>query len=338
MSDIDDLRKAEESADNLTRSMNAISSRKVSMQDRLREQRNAGSSSHPDKLSQGETYSPSDTTTARAALRDTMGVPKEDDKPKSEESKIQPQANQTIINTTRTDDTETKSILSNKFVLIGIALVAIFVLLLLFKDKIIPDKNKEPTPTPTPELEWIEPEPVVFQYTWDEVARLRQVGYTGDEIEEHEILMTSVDELVRLAEEERQAWMEAEIAPMFDTASDEFKQYVSETWLSLPERTDASEWTNVASYYQERKNLDYEKISVHGNQLFIKIYLDDNNHNNWFYLNVTPEEWNKLNDSGNVIVTYTYCTKMVTDTNDAWGYYEDTSSIFITDAILEIIE
>ncbi len=197
------------------------------------------------------------------------------------------------------------------------------------------DPNGFVDPFADPNTEWIVPDQQ-WAYTDEQVAQLRAAGYTGDEIEKYATQMTPYDDLIRQANAARDAYIQEAIAPLLDTASDEYKALISQTWLPLKERPDVEEWYMTSMQYQERKNLDYEKIDVYGNQLFIKVYLSDSNHDDWFYVCVTPEEYMRLGESGNIIVNYTYSTRQVGD--DPMTSYEDTENICITNASIEFVE
>ena len=251
----------------------------------------------------------------------------------------------TIINTTASSNSGggLSGIFSNKPVMIiGVALLGLLAVLGmwslgLFGEQTPPEDEQDPNQLDT-ELEWIDPSIPQFQYTFDEIEELRAAGYTGTEIEDAQLNQVPSADLIAQAKEQQQKWYEENILPMYDTTSEQFDEYVSDTWLSLEERTDADSWTQIAGYYVERKNLDYETIPVHGNQLFIKIFLDDSAHEDYFFLNVTPEEWVKLNEDGNVIVEYTYVTKLIPDPAFPDSFIEDTESTFIVSATLDIIE
>ena len=127
--------------------------------------------------------------------------------------------------------------------------------------------------------------------------------------------------------------------PLYDNSSDEYKDMIGDTWLSLNKRTDLVEWTDDYMAYsrEEKQNLDYEKIEPYGNQLFLKIYLDADTHDSFFLLNISPQEWNQLDDAGNVVVNYTYSTHYKPYEN-VLEAVEDEQNIFITQASLDIIE
>lgn len=285
----------------------------------------------PTVVTQGDTYNPQPTTQPVQPTQPQNG------------------ATSTIINTTNTggsgddggQDKEKKKF--NPVIAVGIFIgfAVLLVILMVFSKKPEDAGNAGDNPvTDNPiedDLVWIDPitDANTF-YTPEQIAKLREVGYTGDEIEQFATFGEDVNAKIREAEAARDAWLQEAVAPLFDATSQEYKDFISQTWLTLPERKDLDEWTQVAGYYEERKNLDYEKVTTYGNQLFIKIYLDDDNHTDWFFLNVTPEEWIKLKEKGNVIVTYTYCTRYITSAD---GFnVEDFDNTFITGAALEIIE
>lgn len=223
-------------------------------------------------------------------------------------------------------------------IVIAVLLVGFFIVSYLSKsdgNAENPSESEVVDPFNDTNLEWIIPENQ-YEYTSDQIAQLRAAGYTGDEIEQHASTMTPFEDLIRQAEAARDAYIQDAIAPLYDTASDEYKHFISQTWLALEKRTDIYDWKITAMNYAKRENLDYEKVGVYGNQLYIKVYLDDFNHDDWFYCLVTPEEWNKLNDAGNVIVNYTYATRVVGD--DPMTYYEDTENFYIISASIEFIE
>lgn len=291
-----------------------------------------GAPTQPTRLSQGASYDPNGQIHQQ---------------PQPQPQAPMPGATSTIINTTQvpTNDTgngsgdKPKIPMSPKIALIIVGVVIVLgVLLLIFSRKPAGEEpvQDEPQATEGDDLVWIEPEVNAGTfYTQEQINRLREVGYTGTEIEEFALNGEDVDTKVKEAEAIRDAWIQEAVAPLYDATSQEYKDMINQTWLALPKRTDIDTWETSASYYTERKNLDYEKIEVHGNQLFIKIYLDDDKHEDWFFLNVQPDEWAKLKDKGNVVVNYTYCTRYITSTD---GFLvEDFNNTFIISATLEII-
>lgn len=264
-------------------------------------------------------------------------------------------ANQTIINTTQKDGVPqddlsgdnggSKGFKMNPKMAIALVVIGVVVIFFVFsflgKKPVTEDDNQGQDssevydPFNDPNIEWEIPSTSDF-YTLEEKQQLRAAGYTGDEIESYAAAQTPSKDLLRQAEAERDAYIQSAIAPLYDTASDEYKHFISQTWLTLPKREDFPDWKNICMNYSKRENLDYEKIDVYGNQLFIKIYLDDNKHENWFFCSVTPEQWNRLNDSGNIIVNYVYTTRYVGD--DILTAVEDTENICIISSSIEFIE
>ncbi len=172
-----------------------------------------------------------------------------------------------------------------------------------------------------------------FAYTSDELNQLRAMGYTGTEIEEFQSYGYDFEYLAELAEDAREAYIEEKVKPLFDTASEEYKQNYYNTWLGMPLREDMDLFRDDVGNMQETRNLDYEKVPVHGYQVFLKVYLDDREHAEYFFMQVSPERYVQLNDSGNIVVTYTY---MYGVTEDADGnIFTDESRMFIIDAYEE---
>lgn len=313
-----------------TQQQASTASRQSSLRDQMRNARGAASGNGQQVvLQQTENYQPQGTTQTTQSVQSTQQA--------QPTQPTQASGTGTIINTTQSGNSGGGFKLSKPLVFGIIAIVIVVGIIGVIMLKSSGSGDDTSAEVNEDDLEWLDPVNVqTFLYTPDEITSLRAAGYTGDEIESYQTQQTPASDLIQQAEAERDAWIQEAIAPLYDTASDEYKHYVSQTWLTLPQRTDMEEWTMTAAMYNERKNLDYEKIDVYGNQLFIKVYLDDSAHEDWFFLCVTPDEWNKLKDSGNVIVNYTYCTHLVGD--DYMTAVEDESSIYITAASLEIIE
>ena len=203
-----------------------------------------------------------------------------------------------------------------------------------------PAPVEEQVALPEEELVFLEPvtQDVMSGYTAEEVNTLRGAGLTGTEIESYQNQGIPYITAYNITKEQFWAWQLENQLPITDMTSEAYKTEVSKTWLTLPERKDLEEWheDGIAYNYNIKKNLDYEKVDVHGNQLFLKVYLDDNKHEKWFFLNVTPQEWNLLEEAGNVVVDYAYTTHFEPYTN-LFDAVENTEDIFITSARLSII-
>ena len=258
------------------------------------------------KMTQGDAYSPTDTSTIGSGQKTEVI---EDPEKSGKKNKI--------------------------LIFAAIGLVVIILSVLLLKVKMgSGEKIGEPTatPTPTPEPDYIVEE--VNKYNSSEIQALRAAGYTGDEIESAAAMYIPASDLIAQAEIDRQAWLEEAIKPMLDTASPEYKENLKQTWLGLEKVEDINGYQNSSGMYEVRRNLDYEKIDVYGHQLYIKIYLDSSGEN-YFFHQTTPTEYLRLEQEGNIIVTYTYMHPMVSST---YGYSEDTSEFIIIKSSVEIID
>lgn len=324
--------------------------RQMSAQERMRMQRGnvANASATPTMMSQGNTYQP-----------ESNAQPVQQQQPVQQTPPPQqsPVANRTLINTNPVSTVPQDDLVNdgagtarpdkkplNKLAVVGGVVVGILVLIVIVTmmskgggegtEEVPSSDSTFEDPMYNPDIEWEIPD-VVWSYTPDELAQLRAAGYTGDEIEQHAANQVPAADLIKDAEVAREAYIQEAMAPLFDTASDEYKDYISQTWLALPESKVINEWQETAGYYVVRENLDYEKIDVHGSQLFIKIYLDDNEHENWFFCLVTPDEWNKLDDAGNIIVNYKYVTRYKID--DVGNKVEGGRSYIVSSSI-EFVE
>lgn len=308
------------------------------------------------QMQQGDTYQPTQQTAPTQPAQ--QPVQQVQQTQQTQQPQQNNSANRTVINTTQRTGVDNQNNSDNggnggfqmnmksAGIIAAIVLVLIAVFVVVFgmrgKDKNTDESTSTEQTQPSEELEWIVPDTPVSSttvtYLTADVEALRAVGYTADEIESYSAAGIPAKDLIKEAEARRDAYVQETYSKLFDTTSEDFRYYTSQTWLTLPERNDISEWTQTSGY-QMRKNLDYEKIDVHGNQLFIKVYLDDNLHEDWFYLNVTPEEWLALDDFGNVIVNYTYQVHFMTVQDEFGGttIVEDTENIYIIDASLEII-
>lgn len=152
-------------------------------------------------------------------------------------------------------------------------------------------------------------EPIMpeFKYTETEKMQLREVGYTGDDIEQMESEQIEPAPVIEEQIDIQEQWAETFIAPYFDNASDEYKKMISNTWYGLPEvepyDDDVYNWSRVMM----TRNCDYEKLPMHGHQLFLKVYLNDDN-SSWAFTTVTPERYKTLLDSGNIVMDIWYTT------------------------------
>lgn len=141
-----------------------------------------------------------------------------------------------------------------------------------------------------------------FAYSDSEVELLRLNGYTGYEIEEYAALGYPADSLVEEAEAERESLLAEEYADLLDSASPEYQELRNKTWLGQKEFP-IDEGTEPLTKYTQNMNLDYEKVTASGYQLWLKLYVKEDLA---VFMTVSPDRWNSLADSGNIVVQLEY--------------------------------
>lgn len=189
-----------------------------------------------------------------------------------------------------------------KIAVVGVFCVVVVVLVGMVKSK-SGSSSEEPTPAPTQGSTYQPPVEVnVFHYTVDELAELRVNGYTADEAEYYESLEIPVASLIADAQQKRKELLESEMAPYIDATSDEFKELSADTWVGQPE-FELNGDTSTYRYYSEVWNMDYKKLPARGKQLFIKLILSEQE---VFFMAVTPEQYLRLENSGNIVVDVKY--------------------------------
>lgn len=247
------------------------------------------------------------------------------------------------------EEEKEKSKINLKFILVvagGCLVVALIAVMIASGRKKEPDppiESEAPIDVPVdlePVVEEEVQEPVIMaNYTSDQMNNLRAIGITSDELTSYMENNVPYDFIYNTLMEQFWGWHLMNELPTYDMTSSEYKSVIDQTWMSLPERHDLAEWTAdyIAYSYDVEANLDYEKVTPYGNQLFLKIYLDDNTHDSWFFLNIKPEEWNQLGPKGNVVVNYTYQTHYKPYEN-IFDAEEDKENIFIISATLNIIK
>lgn len=324
-----------------------------SQMDRLRQQmaqQQAQQRVQPTVMQQGNNYAPTQQMSQQSQqYAQQPQQAQQTQQQQNQQNQQNQQVQQNVSNDSDDSDDKKKGGISPKFLLIGVGVfIIVIILMFVFSGLNSADKPQETTnpgmdefgnpidPETGLPIQYIEPEVPEFPgYSFDETEALRAAGYTGYEIEQFEAEARDYNELIAEAEAARQAWIDEAVAPLYDTASDEYKNSVRNTWLGLPERTDVEDFTETGSYYEETKNLDYEKVEPRGQQLFVKVYLDDSSHETYFFVNVEPSDYLKLNDSGNVVVTYKYTVPVVFN-EELQVFEEHEDQRFIVDASLTI--
>ena len=134
-----------------------------------------------------------------------------------------------------------------------------------------------------------------------ETQALRKWGYTADEIElagREGLSAMSMVETARAAREEAQ---KEALAAVSDTASPEYQQLLSQTWLQGEDiNLEGVNPTDVVSTSTRTVNLDYEKVQPKGTQLYLKLFLENGE---VAFMDVSPQRYVALNESGNIVVT-----------------------------------
>jgi len=188
------------------------------------------------------------------------------------------------------------------FAAAGVGLILLVVLLIPKGDK----SGEDTMPTPSPEGTYnvTQDDTVLggFQYTVEELAELRVNGYTAEEVENYEALEIPAESLIMDAELKRKELYESELAPYLDAASDEYKELAADTWVGQTE-LQLSEDVAAYRFHMEVWNVDYKKLPPRGNQLFLKLTLDDGR---VLFMVVTPEQYLRFSESGNIVVQVRY--------------------------------
>lgn len=300
-------------------------------------------------ISDDETEAPKKQSTQQT-LRDKMLNESRANTPNPAMQQKEAELSEEIISDEEEEELGTES-RNKKTPIIIIALILVVVSAIVLIVTFTGKKKDETADTEVTDTEAVtevptEQEPVeqesIFKtiYDFDQIQNLLAAGATNDQVEMWQDNGVEYSYVYYTMLDRYYGWQLDNTLPTYDMASPEYKEVIDQTWMSLPIRTDIGEWTEdkyLAYSYEAKQNLDYEKIDPYGNQLFIKVYLDADTHDSWFFLNVTPQEWNMLDDIGNVVVEYTYQTHWLPYEHQI-DAVEDKQNIFITNATLSIIE
>lgn len=151
-----------------------------------------------------------------------------------------------------------------------------------------------------------ETEPVSsVMYSDKELHALRKWGYTASEIQKASDDGLSAKSLVESARADREEAQKEALAAVSDTASDEYKQLLAQTWLGgEPLDISGFDTSIVYEYNTHTEIVDYDRVEPRGEQCFVKCYLDDGNA---AFMPVKPDRFNSLADHGNMVVDITDC-------------------------------
>lgn len=135
-------------------------------------------------------------------------------------------------------------------------------------------------------------------YSDAEVEKLRSWGYTGDEIELHSSMGTSVDSLVDYSK----LLQEDALLEIYNKGTKEYKRLLKNTWLGQKNMKLPSD---CSTYFLEtyNYNLDYHKVSPKGSQLILRLDLEEGGN---AFMFIPPDRWQQLKDDGNIVVSITY--------------------------------
>jgi hypothetical protein len=189
-------------------------------------------------------------------------------------------------------------ILTNpKMIMSMLGIIILIIMGIIF----IPELIKEPEDTGAEFLEDLDI--TTYKYSLEEKSLMRIAGYTADEIERYEIEERDPYELIKEVEIKRKEQYETDIKPLFDSASDEYKFLMNNTWVGgkdiLPDVITTKDSNYNKSY--GTYNCDYRKIPAKGSQLFLKLYIVELN--STVFMSITPERYSELNETGNIVVT-----------------------------------
>lgn len=168
---------------------------------------------------------------------------------------------------------------------------------------------EENTDTTSVDPEWeVKPadpitDPYLYSiYTAEEVSWLRGYGYTGDEIEYHSQQGTSYDELVSRANAEKDRANDAWRQTVINEESEGYKALMNKTYMGSSETPSTVDKSKIHTYSSYTENVDYEKCGVYSYQPWVKLYTSIGP----LFMNVALDRYQRLADTGNIVITYTY--------------------------------
>lgn len=146
----------------------------------------------------------------------------------------------------------------------------------------------------------------VSTYTEEQIEMLKRLGYTGDEIEVAANNYLDYEALVETAQARIDEEALAALKRMSDQSSEEFQYLLNYSIYSMPYVEFTSREGEFLGYNQPGSyivNADYEKLDTYGYQLFIKIKIANAT---YAYMPVTPERWDTMPATGNIVVRVNY--------------------------------
>ncbi len=185
---------------------------------------------------------------------------------------------------------------------IVIVVILVIVLVFMFKGKLV---KKESVEVSTEEETTEIPK---FEYTYDEYERLRTAGFTASEIEDFELQeIADIDTLINEAEEKRKKKFletyKAFIREANESPDSQYTYLMANTYLGLPpQEIDLN--STAEDYYSETRNVDYWKMPLQGYQPLVKVRIMPEDV--VLYVNIKPENYALLRDSGNMVISYDF--------------------------------
>lgn len=142
-----------------------------------------------------------------------------------------------------------------------------------------------------------------FEYDAAQVAELRRYGYTGDEIEEFESNQMDYNFAIENAQLEMDNLLKDRYLELREEAitngSDTYKKLVGDTWLQGVPR-EVSYGPDAGCMLNEKTlNVDYVKLPARGDQLWLKLTLPDGTIN---FMLIDPIRYSSLASKGNIVV------------------------------------
>lgn len=143
-----------------------------------------------------------------------------------------------------------------------------------------------------------------FKYTADERTALKSAGFSDSEIADMEKQAVSPQTALQKSQAAKQDAMRKLYVELrtaaYQAGSPEYKQLLDNTWLAEAPVTITKQPKFTISTVKE--NVDYERITAHGVQVFLKLTLGDNH---VVFYSPSPDRYAELKDKGNIVINYT---------------------------------
>ena len=155
-----------------------------------------------------------------------------------------------------------------------------------------------------------EEETTAFTYSKDEVAMLREFGFTASEIEEAQ---SQERPAIEVAEEANIAQIKKLLEThkyllrsSYDSTDTAYTYLLANTYLGLPAQVVDTNNKEV-DYITATRTVDYYKMPLTGYQPTVKVRIMPEDR--VIYLNVDVDTYTRLNETGNLSITFDYVKK-----------------------------